>query len=394
MKVALVSSSYHPYYKGGGEHSVKVLAEQLAAKGVDIFVITAFHRAQTETINGVKVYRVRHPNVYWSYESERQPGYKKLAWHLAEGYNVRVAAAVTPILKQEKPDLLHIRNTEDFSPYVAKVARSLNIPVVVTLNSCTWLCPRGTMFRNGRNCPRQCVSCKTITYPKRRLSRYVNAVVGVSRFMIDVHTRYHYFPEATRQTIYTSVAPTPRAFPAAQSPTLRFGYLGRVHPIKGVAEIIRAFRAASPPRAQLYVAGDGPADYEAYCRTLAEGCDDIVFLGKSTPDEFYPQVDVVIVNSLVNEAFPRVLVEAYAYGRPVIAAQTGGTPEMVVAEQTGWTHDPFQPEQLEAIIKKVARLSLTELQQMQENIVAFLRHHLPDDTDQYLTLYRTLLNKP
>lgn len=390
MKIAIVSSSYHPYYKGGGEHSVKALAEGLAAKGEEVVVITAYHQEQTEHIDGIKVCRVKHPNIYWSYESAQQPAYKKLLWHLVEACNPMVARRVKALLLREQPDVLHIRNTEDFSPYIAKLARSLNIPVVVTLNSCTWLCPRGTMFKNGHNCTRQCISCRTITYPKKWLSRYVNAVVGVSRFMLDRHTHYHYFPNAAQRTIYTSKEANPHTFPRAHHAALRFGYIGRLHPIKGVAEIIQAFRQMAPLNARLFIAGEGLPEYYHHCQQLAEGNSAIVFLGQSSPEEFYDKVDVVIINSLVNEAFPRVLVEAYAYGRPVIAANTGGTPEMIVPDQTGWIHDPFRAGQLEAAIEKAAAIPLSRLQQMQRNITTFVREHFQNDIDQYITLYREL----
>ena len=393
MKVALVSSSYHPYYKGGGEYSVKDLAEKLVTRETDTFVITAAHRAKVEIVDGVKVYRVLYPNVYWSYESENQPSYKKLVWHLIESYNVRVIRAVSPILKKEKPDVLHIRNIEDFSPYLAKVAHSLNIPVVVTLNSCTWLCPRGTMFRNGRNCANQCIACRVITYPKKYLSKNVDAVVGVSQFMIDTHRRHGYFSQATHQTIYTSAAVTPQVFPRAHHPGIQFGFIGRVHPIKGVAEIIQAFRRGAPPNARLYIAGEGPSEYYQHCKHLAEDSEEIIFLGQSSPNEFYCKVNLVIINSLVNEAFPRVLVEAYAHGRPVIAANTGGTPEMVISSQTGWVFDPFQPEQLEVLIQKTVSLSINQLEQMRANIAKFVEEHLPDDASQYVALYQELRKK-
>ena len=325
MKVALVSSSYHPYYKGGGEYSVKTLAEKLVSQKIDAFVITAFHRSQTETIDGVKVYRVRHPNIYWSYESNQQPAYKKLAWHALESYNLRVAARVEGVLRQEQPDVLHIRNVEDFSPYIAKVARQYRIPVVVTLNSYTWLCPRATMFRQGYSCGRQCQDCRLITYPKKYLSRYVDAVAGVSQFTLDIHRQYGYFPNAHPTVIYTSAEVRIQPLPMAQTGLITFGYLGRIHPTKGVHQIIKAFQKVPPPH-RLLVAGDGPSDYVQQCQQQAAGNDRIVFLGKYLSEDFYPQIDVVIISSLWNEPFPRVLIESYAFGRPVIAARTGGHP--------------------------------------------------------------------
>lgn len=389
MKIAIVSSSYHPYYKGGGEYSVRNLTESLVQRGEEVIVITAYHQEAKEDINGVKVFRVKHPNIYWSFESDNQPSYRKLIWHALEGYNVRVENRVKDILLQEQPDVLHVRNAEDFS-YVCKVAKKSGIPVVVTTNSCTWLCPKGTMSRNGKNCVRQCISCKVITYPKKQLSRYVDAVVGVSRFMTDLHEQYNYFPSASRQVIYTATNPKFNDLPVLKNNYLTFGYIGRIHPIKGVTELIRAFCKLPQPDIKLLIAGDGPYDYYQQCQKLAEHDHRIVFLGKVNPESFYKQTDIVIISSLVHEAFPRVLVEAYAYSRPVIASDTGGTPEMIITEKTGYIFDPYSTAQLLQAMQRIISLDKKALLKMQKNIEHLVSERFRDDVQQYLEVYRSV----
>ncbi|MEQ9443838.1 MAG: glycosyltransferase family 4 protein [Cyclobacteriaceae bacterium] len=390
MNIAIISSSYHPYYRGGGEYSVKALAEKLEAFGHDVAIITAFHTDQRDTVENIPVYRIKHPNFYWSYTSDQQPAYRRLAWHIREGYNISVKKPLQQLLKELKPEVVHIRNVEDFSPYACKVAHDLNIPVVVTLNSYTWLCPRATMFRNGKNCQPQCLDCKVITYPKKIASQYVSAVVGVSQFMIDRHVQYGYFPQARQQVIYTSMESKPAPLPVIKNKNKTFGYIGRIHPSKGVDTVIQSFIAANDDNIhQLQIAGTGPDDYMQYCHSLAQGRSDIVFLGKMDIDQFYPAVDVVIINSLWHEPFPRVLIEAYAYGRPVIAANTGGTPEMIT-EKTGYIVDTQQAGQLENAIRHFMDMSDQTIQQMQEDIRLFLQNNVKDEAAMYTMLYRSL----
>lgn len=390
MKIAIVSSSYHPYYKGGGEYSVKNLAESLVQRGKEVIVITAYHYKLNEEINGVKIFRVKHPNIYWSFESDKQSSYRKLIWHILEGYNVRVETRVKDILLQERPDVLHIRNTEDFS-YVCKVAKDLDIPVVVTLNSCTWLCPKGTMSRYGSNCERQCIRCRVITYPKKQLSRYVDAVVGVSQFMTSLHKQYNFFPNALRKVIYTTANSQIEDLPVLKNGYLTFGYIGRVHPIKGVTELIRQFGRLPQSDIKLLIAGDGPHDYYQECKELARSDHRIFFLGKVNAQMFYKKVDVVIISSLVHEAFPRVLVEAYSFGRPVIASNTGGTPEMVVTEETGYIYDPHKSNQLLEAMEKVISLDKKNLLKMQKTIASIVNNRFCDDVQQYLSVYKSVL---
>lgn len=390
MKIVLISSAYHPYYRGGGEYSVKLLAEGLLRQGHTVRVITAHEQASQEEIEGVSVYRIPHPNIYWSYRGADKPGWQKLLWHTIESYNVRVATLIKPVLEQEQPDVVHIRNVEDFSPYVGRVASDLGIPVLVTLNSYTWLCPKATMFRSGHNCLKQCRDCRLITYPKKYLSQYVDSVVGVSRFMIDAHRRAGYFLQARTDVVYTSAQPQPR-IPTEPDRAIRFGYIGRIHPTKGVYEVIQAFLALAPG-AELHIAGEGPEEYVQQCKTLSNSHPDIYFLGKVAAPDFYQQVDVVLVSSLWNEPFPRVLVEAYSYGKPVIASRTGGTAEKVVSERTGFLFDPRDQQQLLEHMRAFAQMDHSQRVAMQEEVITYLKEEFPDEVQQYVSLYQSLLD--
>jgi len=64
------------------------------------------------------------------------------------------------------------------------------------------------------------------------------------------------------------------------------------------------------------------------------------WLGWVAPAEFFERVDAVIMPSLWHEPFGRVVVEARAYGVPVIAAKRGGIPETIVPGETGVLFEP------------------------------------------------------
>lgn len=390
MKIAIVSSSYHPYYKGGGEHSVRDLAEGLVKAGHNIFVITAYYHTKKEVINGVKVIRVRHPNIYWSFDSANQSNYRKVIWHAFEGINIKVEKSVKNILIEEKPDVLHIRNSEDFA-YICKTAKKLGIPTIVTTNSCIWLCPKGTMYKNNKNCTSQCIDCKLITYPKKRLSRYADVLIGVSQFMVDLHKSYNYFPNANKCVIHTSVPALFTGLPLQQNSYFTLGFIGRLHPIKGVAELIQAFRKLPQTNIKLIIAGSGDPEYYNYCKELAEGDIRIQMVGKVTPAEFYPTIDILIINSLVNDAFPRVLAEAYAAGRPVIASATGGITEKVLDGKTGFLFYPHKEDSLYQALSQVTAFSHEKLLEMHEFIKSFYLQNFPDSIHQHILAYKALL---
>lgn len=75
------------------------------------------------------------------------------------------------------------------------------------------------------------------------------------------------------------------------------------------------------------------------------------FLGFVTPEAFYPNVDVVVVPSLLHESLSRAVLEAHSFARPVIGATRGGIPEAL--GDAGWLFDPDDGDALVRIMKQL-----------------------------------------
>lgn len=94
------------------------------------------------------------------------------------------------------------------------------------------------------------------------------------------------------------------------------------------------------------------ADYEAGLKRQAEGLP-VHFLGyREDVSELMQMADLVVIPSLT-EAQPRVAVQAFATGRPVVASAVGGVPEIVKDGETGWLVPPAQPQVLAESIARV-----------------------------------------
>lgn len=96
------------------------------------------------------------------------------------------------------------------------------------------------------------------------------------------------------------------------------------------------------------------AEYEAGLHGLvAEHGVDVRFLGyRDDISQLMQMADAVVIPSLT-EAQPRVAVQAFATGRPVVASAVGGVPEIVKHGQTGWLVPPADPQALADAIAKV-----------------------------------------
>ncbi len=71
----------------------------------------------------------------------------------------------------------------------------------------------------------------------------------------------------------------------------------------------------------------------------------------------YSLSDVVVSASTDPEGFGRVIVEAQAMGRPVVATDHGGARETIIPGVTGWLAPPSDPSKLSAGIREALALS-------------------------------------
>ena len=99
----------------------------------------------------------------------------------------------------------------------------------------------------------------------------------------------------------------------------------------------------------------GTGEDEAYVASLREkfGDADGEFMGWVKPDDVYPLFDVLVVPSKWKEPFGRIVVEALAYGVPVICARSGGIAESIRENENGYTFASGQHDELITLLRDV-----------------------------------------
>jgi L-malate glycosyltransferase len=176
------------------------------------------------------------------------------------------------------------------------------------------------------------------------------------------------------------------------------GTVGRLSPVKGHADLLRAARLIlqAEPAVRFLIVGDGPlrGELAGLARQLQidHAC---TFVGaRSDVYDLVGAMDVFVLPSL-DEGIPMALLEAMALGKPVVATAVGGVPEVVADHTTGVLVPPRDAQALSE-----ACLELVREPRWAETIGARARHLVEEafsheqSSRELVEVYRALTGRP
>ena len=237
-------------------------------------------------------------------------------------------------------------------------------------------------------------------------------VIAASRFIADLVTARHGIDPSRIRIIPRGVDPAvfdPAAVSAERLSRLRQAWRlpdgmrvamlpGRLTAWKGHTILLEAIARLSRQDVVCVLVGSdqGRWRYSAQLRQRAEDlrigerlrmvghCDDM--------PAALMLADVVVHASTQPEAFGRVVIEAQAMGRPVIASDLGGPVETVEQGVTGWRIRPNDPVGLAAAIEQVLALDRTALAALSERARASVPT-IQAMQQATIAVYRTILDR-
>jgi len=187
------------------------------------------------------------------------------------------------------------------------------------------------------------------------------AVVASCRFVATPLLRY--CGDRGVRVVYNGVRQISLSGGARDGAEFRMGVIGRISPEKGQADFLRAARILhkTAPECRFVVCGaplfSGPAAmrYCAELEALAEGLP-VEFAGWTEDVEgVLAALDLLVVPSAAIDATPRVILEAFAAGVPVVAFASGGIPEIVEHGVTGFLVEERSAKALAFEIQELLR---------------------------------------
>ncbi len=256
-------------------------------------------------------------------------------------YSPRTLLAFYRVGKQLRPDIAHIHFSPDFIVPAVALKRSCQAKLVMTRHLVLpWKPARVKKY---------CSLYDHIIPVSEAVERKL-AESGVPKRMMSVAKAGVPDPPETTGSVNAKER-------------LTVGVFGRLVEEKGVDTLLEAAKLA--PRMDVHVYGEGPERQKLEQMASRAGVEERVHFCGHIADvaKAMSEVDLVCVPSKWDEAFPYSILEAMAVGKPVVASNSGGIPEVVEPGKTGWLFEKGNARELADILTRLSG-SKSELAKM------------------------------
>jgi Glycosyltransferase len=338
MKILLVNKFYYP--RGGDCIYTINLEHLLKSKGHEVAVFSMQHPESIES--------------EWSRYFPREVNFlhkKNLAKIVASPLGRRdVREKISALLDHFKADVVHLNNIHSqLSPVVAKIAHEKGIKVVWTLHDYKLLCPRYDCMRNGKQICEVCFHNKmnvikyrcaknsflgsllayfeAVKWSKEKLENYTDCFISPSKFLTQKMAQGGFQKE--KIILMNNFINEANFCEKVYEKEDYYCYVGRLSPEKGIETLINA---ASVLPYRLIVIGGG-APLKSYQERFPGS--NIEFIGHQNWEkikEIMGKARFTVIPSEWYENNPLSVIESLCLGTPVLGANIGGIPELIVPE--------------------------------------------------------------
>lgn len=279
------------------------------------------------------------------------------------------AEAMRARIRQFRPEVVHVHNTlARLSPSIYWAAAACGVPVVQTLHNYRLACPQAMFLRAGRVCQdclgrvplpavahgcyrgsrAQSLAVATMLSTHRLIgtwSRKVRRYIALSRFCRDQFVAAGLPEDKIRIKPNFAGAGADAARPDANDDIAavpgHFLYVGRLSPEKGIAVLGQALKDDAALRCIAIGVGPAEAALAGLANVELAGWQD-----RAAVSRHMERALALVVPSIWFEPFGLVVIEAFAHGLPVIAANIGSLPEIVTPGKTGLLVEPGDAQDL------------------------------------------------
>ncbi len=400
MKIVIATAVYYPMINGVAVFSHN-LAAGLAERGHEVMVICPSQtgRAYTDNIDGATVKYLKSTEVkVYPDQIHDVPKKKKLFYKYGFKVSVFPGRAVRRILKEFRPDVVHVQVSDPIGLSVVSYAKKHKIPVVTTEHNQPEVITEPLHLPGIIERPTNAIlsayfanrqsKSDFVTMPTEKAidnllwskGRELKVPVAAVSNGVDLS---HFKPGKAGAALYEKYGLNQKARTVL--------YLGRIDPEKNVQAVIDAFKMANVEGAQLVIVGDGVD--KARLEKHAAGQKNVHFLGRITPPALYDVYKLGDVFTTASEIETQgiVLIEAAATGLPLIAVDAGAVAEVCHDGENGFLCRPGDVAGLAEAMRKILCDDDLRKQFGQKSLEIAKEHDFERTLDKFENIYKRVI---
>lgn len=325
MNIAIFASAFHPHF-GGVEEACRNLALEYNARGHHAVIFTSRHPRDLparETVQGIDVWRLP-----FELPSGSVRGVANFARQFPRDLN-----NVVLLVKRLRIDVLHVQCVGPNGLYALGASVRTGLPLVVTTQGERTM-DAGRLYEKSR----------AANWVLRRLLRRADYVTACSEQTLDDIKQFSGLSlSGNSRAVYNGIALAEfeTDAPAYAHPRPYILGIGRIVPQKGFDVLLDAYARlleSRPDAPDLIIAGDGPERANLQAQADALGLAGRAFLigraDRPAAVALFRGCEIFVLPSR-QEPQGIVNLEAMVCGKPVVAANVGGVPEVVLDGETG-----------------------------------------------------------
>jgi glycosyltransferase involved in cell wall biosynthesis len=346
---------------------------------------------------------------------------EKVASSWTFAYSKKASTNLDELIHFKRPDIAHLHIFYGgLTSSILPVLKKHNIPIIVTLHEYKLLCPVYT-FLDGRNqicekcangnylhcianrCSKGSIANSIVMAAEAKArdvffkpEKYFNHIICVSQFSLQKHIQYRPALANRISHVYNFSASLENVPLGSKGKKKYILYFGRLSAEKGISTLLRSFQSVSQ-ELELYIVGTGPLQQDLANYSKEQNLNHVKFLGFQMGEALHTLIRealFVIVPSEWYENNPMTIIESYFLGTPVIGANIGGIPEIIIDGITGFTFSSRDEGDLAKKINCGLALETVQYEAMCKKARNFAEVHFSSEHHykKLMSIYSTALN--
>ncbi len=292
-------------------------------------------------------------------------------------YNPETVRNINKLIDDENPEVLYaLQVINTLSPSIFKAAKKRGLKVVHRISDFNLVCPRSDLLRGTDTC-NECVCGDLKKCIEHRCYHGSKAASMIRAYSMMYHRwkkLYKYVDYFVTPTDFTRNKLIEGGFPVEKVVTIptfidadaitpnyeNYDYLlflGRTVKEKGLIYAVEAMKhLAEYPDLKLKITGnyeDQDPEVKEFieANNLAGRIEFTGFVRGEALTKLISNAMCVLCPAIWYENMPNTVIEAFAYGKPVIASNFGCFPELITDGTDGYLFEPKNPQDLASKIK-------------------------------------------